>query len=149
MYIPFSGQSLHQNYYDRLLEHFNLLSDTSSFAVFFEEPNHQAFISMCRKAMENVNLFYDDNILHSLALYAMWNSGLMGVNIDPINLPDEQKCGFRDFLKLHTYTDITVNYPSFETFYGAFLFSSIENVSSKITGGWTFADDEIASPFYL
>jgi len=63
--------------------------------------------------MKNVNLFYADNIVHSLALYTLWGSGLMGVNVDPFTLSDEQKRGFRDFLRLHDYTNMALNLPSY------------------------------------
>ena len=66
----------------------------------------------------------------------MWNSGLMGVNSDPINLSDEQKCGFRDFLKLHNYTDITVNYPSYANslnFVDTLLYKRFENLDGRLS----------------
>lgn len=113
MYTPFSGEPLHHNYSDRLLQHFGLQSNSSSFAVFFEEPNHKAFMSMCQETKKNAKLLYSDNILHSLALYTLWLSGLMGVNVDPIALSNEQKCGFRDFLKTHNYTKLGLNFPTY------------------------------------
>ena len=37
--------------------------------------------------------------------------------------------------------------PSFESFKGAFLFNTCDNVSSELSQGCTFADDKLALPF--
>jgi len=40
-----------------------------------------------------------------------------------------------------------VRTPRFETFKGAFLFNTFENVKNDLTKGWTFADEKPAYPF--
>lgn len=111
MYEPFSGDPLHHNYSDQLLDHFGLNSDSDSFFVAFEEPNHKAFMSVSERVLEISNSYFSKSVLDSLALYTFWLSGLMGVVKDPSELTPDVKYVIRDFLENIDYHSLSLRLP--------------------------------------
>lgn len=111
MYEPFSGRPIHQNYSDQLLRHFNLMSDSLSFAVHFECPSDRVLMPVLERAGNDPYMFHDARVDDSLALYVLWSSGLMGIKEDPQDVAQEVKCGFRDFLSKINYGEIRLRYP--------------------------------------
>jgi len=151
LYEPFSGEALHHNYSDQLLRHFGLLSNSRSFAVFFEEPHYGAFKAISLQMGDEAEWIYSENIVHSLATYALWRSGLMGSNEDPIDMADDKKCGLRDFLKTHDYDSLRLRLPSSTqslNFEDVLSYAKYENLDGRLSSTYFGHDDTYVEHFW-